>query len=46
MDSILPNKQPYRPLRNQKLTIVFGEEIYFDNLVDELKKKNKTAVFF
>ena len=44
MDSILPNKEPYRPKINQKTTIVFGKPIYFDELVKELKTKHKTSV--
>ena len=44
MDSILPNKEPYKPRLNQRTTIVFGKPIYFDDLVKELKNKQKTSV--
>ena len=46
LDDILPNKQPYVPRTGQKSTIVIGKPIYFDDLVKELKQKQKTAVIF
>jgi hypothetical protein len=44
MDSILPNKEPYRPQINQITTIVYGKPIYFDELVRELKQKKISSV--
>jgi monolysocardiolipin acyltransferase len=44
MDSILPNKHPYRPKTGQITTVVFGKPIYFDELVNDLKKKQKTSI--
>jgi monolysocardiolipin acyltransferase len=44
LDDILPNKQPYVPRTKQKTTIVIGKPIYFDELVKELKEKQKSAV--
>ena len=46
MDSILPNKAPYRPKLGQRTTIVFGKPIYFETLVDELKKKQNSSVVY
>lgn len=42
MDDILPNKTPYRPLINKKLTIVVGKPMYFDDLVVEMKRIHKS----
>ena len=44
MDSILPNEPPYMPKTKQKTTIVFGEPLYFDDLLRELKQQNKSPV--
>jgi hypothetical protein len=44
MDSILPNKEPYKPQLNQKATIVYGKPIYFDELLKELKQKKASSV--
>lgn len=44
MDSILPNKQPYRPQYFQKATIVVGTPIYFDDLVKKLREEKASAV--
>ena len=46
MDDILPNKLPYRPLINKKLTVLIGSPIYFDDMVKELKGARKTPVIF
>ena len=46
MDDILPNKLPYRPQINKKLTILFGKPIYFESLVKEMKESLKTPVSF
>jgi monolysocardiolipin acyltransferase len=46
METILPNYPPYVPQTNKKITIVFGEPIYFEDLVKELKEQNKTAVYY
>lgn len=43
MDSILPNKQPYRPQYFQKATIVVGTPIYFDDLVKKLREEKASA---
>lgn len=43
MDDILANYPPYIPKTKQKTTILFGEPIYFDDLVKEMKYKQKTA---
>ena len=44
MDSILPNEPPYVPKTKQKTTIVFGEPLYFDDLLRDLKQQNKSPV--
>ena len=46
MDTILPNKLPYRLKVGKKATIVFGQPMYFDDLVVKLKKENKSAVSY
>ena len=42
MDSVLPNKKPYIPRFNQKLTIVVGEQIDFTQLLEGLREEGKT----
>lgn len=43
MDTILANYPPYVPQINKKTTIVYGEPIYFDDMVKQLKEEKKTA---
>lgn len=44
MDDILPNIEPYIPQIMKKTTIVYGDPIYFDDLVKEMKEKQKSPV--
>lgn len=44
MDTILANYPPYVPQINKRTTIVYGEPIYFDDLLKKLREENKSAV--
>lgn len=44
MDSVLPNVEPYRPNRGKRVTLVFGEPIQLEGVVEQLKKDNKSDV--
>ena len=44
MDSVLPNKYPYIPQIGQRVTIVVGEPIYLESLIDIIKKQNLDRV--
>lgn len=44
MDTILPNTEPYVPQINKKTTVVCGEPIDFDQIVEDLKAANKTPM--
>jgi hypothetical protein len=44
MDSVLPNKEPYFPQMNQKVSIYVGEPLIFDELVQKMKKENRSLV--
>ena len=44
MDSILPNRKPYIPRFGQKVTIVVGSPINVQEILDELKKTNASAL--
>ena len=46
MDTILANYPPYVPQINKKTTIVYGEPIYFDEMIKQLKAENKSDVSF
>ncbi len=46
METILANYPPYVPQINKKTTIVYGEPIYFDEMVQQLKSEKKTPVSF
>lgn len=43
MDTILSNYPPYIPRTNKKTTIVYGEPIYFDEIIKNLKAAQKSA---
>ena len=43
MDSVMPNKRPYIPQFNKKLTIIIGESIDFTELLVKLRDEGKTA---
>lgn len=42
-DTILANYPPYIPQINKKTTIVYGEPIYFDDMVMQMKNDDKSA---
>ncbi|CAF3557541.1 unnamed protein product [Adineta steineri] len=42
MDSVLPNQPPYYPQMNQKVSIYVGEPLIFDELVQKMKKENRS----
>jgi hypothetical protein len=44
MDTVLPNKTPYRLQMFKKATIVFGKPIVFDELLAQLRQQNLDAV--
>ena len=44
MDSVLPNKEPYRPQICNKVTTCVGKPMIFDDLVKKLKEEKKSAV--
>ena len=44
MDSILENYPPYYPRINKTVTIVYGEPLYFDEMVYQLKQNKKSPV--
>ncbi len=44
IDTVMPNKEPYRLKTNQRVTIVFGEPMVFDHVVKELREQKKTDV--
>ena len=44
MDSLLPNKEPYKLQVNQKVSLMVGTPIILDDLVKRLKEERKTAV--
>ena len=44
MDSVLPNKEPYVPKTGQKVSIYVGEPLIFDELVQRMKKENRSLV--
>jgi hypothetical protein len=44
MDSVLPNIEPYVPHMNQKVSIYVGEPLIFDELVQRMKKENRSLV--
>ena len=43
MDSVMPNKRPYIPQFNKKLTIIIGESIDFTELLVKLRDEGKSA---
>lgn len=44
MDSVLPNEEPYVPQTGQKVSIYVGEPLIFDELVQRMKKENRSLV--
>lgn len=44
MDLVLPNDPPYVPQRNQKVSVYVGEPLIFDELVQRMKKENRSLV--
>ncbi|CAF0762524.1 unnamed protein product [Rotaria sordida] len=42
MDSVLPNVEPYVPKIGQKVSIYVGEPLILDNLVEKMKKENRS----
>ncbi len=44
MDSVLPNQEPYIPHLSQKVSIYVGEPLIFDELVQRMKKENRSLV--
>jgi hypothetical protein len=44
MDSVLPNIEPYSPKMGQKVSIYVGEPLVFDDLVEKMKKENRSLV--
>lgn len=44
MDFVLPNQPPYVPQMNQKVSIYVGEPLIFDELVQRMKKENRSLV--
>ena len=44
MDSVLPNKEPYRPKMGQKVSIYVGEPLFLEDLVEKMKKDNRSLV--
>ncbi len=45
MDSVLPNQEPYVPKMGQKVSIYVGEPLIFDELVQKMKKENRSLVY-
>ncbi len=45
MDSVLPNKEPYVPQMWKKVSIYVGEPLIFDELVQNMKKENRSLVY-
>jgi len=45
MDSVLPNVEPYVPQMGKKVSIYVGEPLIFDELVQKMKKENRSLVF-
>jgi hypothetical protein len=45
MDSVLPNVEPYVPQIGHKVSIYVGEPLIFDELVQKMKKENRSLVF-
>ena len=46
MDSVLPNQEPYVPQKYQKVSVYVGEPLIFDELVQKMKKENRSLVKF
>ena len=44
MDSVLPNVEPYVPKTGQKVSIYVGEPLILDDLVEKMKKENRSLV--
>jgi monolysocardiolipin acyltransferase len=44
MDSVLPNTEPYIPQMGKKVSIYVGEPLIFDELVQKMKKENRSLV--
>jgi monolysocardiolipin acyltransferase len=44
MDSVLPNEEPYVPQIGKKVSIYIGEPLIFDDLVQKMKKENRSLV--
>ena len=44
MDSVLPNTEPYVPQIGKKVSIYVGEPLIFDDLVQKMKKENRSLV--
>lgn len=44
MDDVLPNVMPYKPLRGKKVTLLVGQPILFDNLLNKLRREGKSNV--
>ncbi|CAF3956001.1 unnamed protein product [Rotaria sp. Silwood2] len=42
MDSVLPNVEPYTPKMSQKVSIYVGEPLILDDLVEKMKKENRS----
>ncbi|CAF3384658.1 unnamed protein product [Rotaria sp. Silwood1] len=42
MDSVLPNEEPYTLQMRKKVTIYVGEPLIFDELVQRMKKENRS----
>ncbi|CAF1003495.1 unnamed protein product [Rotaria magnacalcarata] len=42
MDSVLPNVEPYFPKIGQKVSIYIGEPLTFDDLVEKMRKENRS----
>lgn len=41
---MLPNVEPYRAKIGQKVSIYIGEPLTFDDLVEKMKKENRSLV--
>lgn len=44
MDSVLPNVEPYSPKTGQKVSIYVGDPVYLDDLVEKMKRENRSSV--
>jgi len=44
MDDILPNRRPYRLRTGNHLTVFFGKPMHFEDIVKDLKQKNKSPM--